>query len=102
MTYASTPSTCPSVAGIRSSRSEVSALIERSSVPDPTIGIVTTATSPRSFVLTLTGSFMSPVSIACARNSRTAPATSGVLTSSAETTTSAGSGLPGNAAWMRS
>jgi hypothetical protein len=49
-----------------------------------------------------TGSFIKPVPRASERSSRIAPATSEPVASSDSTTMTAGSGLPGNSAWIRS
>ena len=102
VTSASTPPTLPIVAGMTSSRSVASAAFDVSSVPLPCIGMDTTSTVLSGLVLVVTGSDIWPLASARSLMASMPAWTSGLVTSSAWTATSAGIGPPGNAAWMRS
>ena len=96
VTAASTPG---SAVGMTSSRRVSSAWTDSSSVPAPASGIETSAMRPSSLDRTVIGSDISPVAIACSRSRATPSRTAAAGPSTA---TIAGSGPPGNAAWMRS
>ena len=84
----------------RPARSVFSAACEAASSPVPTSGMSTWATVWSAFTVVVIGRFMTPVASARARRSASAAFASGVLTSEAFTTTSAGAGEPGNACWI--
>ena len=90
------------MAGTRSSRILASAAIDASSVPLPAIGIVTCADVLSLAISTSVVSIAVFVPAALASSIWIAPATSGLVTSSALTTTVAAAFSPGNAAVMRS
>ncbi len=71
-------------------------------MPSPCIGIETTAASLPGLIWVVTGWAIWPEASAWSVISSMPCWTAGAVTSSACTTTSAGSGPPGNAAWMRS
>ena len=102
MTATSAPATVPMVLGITSSRSALSARAEASSVPFPASGTEMSATRPSSLDLTVIGSAIRPVATASLRRRAIPPRTSGAATFAASIATTAGSGPPGKAAWMRS
>jgi hypothetical protein len=76
--------------------------LETSSVPVPSIGIETTSTVLFGLISVSTGSDICPVASAFCSSWAIPRWTSGLVTSSAWTAMTAGSGPPGNAAWMRS
>ena len=102
VTLTSAPLTLPIVCGTTSSRSVASAASERASVPSPASGMSTIASVWSGFVVTVTGWPKPFVSAAVCFSSAMPACTAGALTSSASTTTEAGSGPPGNLSWMRS
>jgi hypothetical protein len=102
VTSTRTPSTAPIVSGMTSPRSAARAASERASVPDPSSGTLTIASVRSGLTVTSTGSDMRPVASAASRRRSMPACTAGAVTSSARTTTDAGSAPPGNAAWMRS
>ena len=102
VTATSAPGRRPTVAGTTSRRSTSSERSEAGSVPSPLIASDTVATVLSGLISTLLGSISSPVAIASRRRSAMAPRTAGVVTSSALTTVTAGTGPPGNAAWILS
>ena len=100
LTLTVVPGTCWIVAGTTSSRSAASDFSRR--VVSLRIGMWTTASVLAGLTCTSIGSYICPVRTAAAR-SRAMPArTGGDVTSDACTTTSAGSVVPGKAAWTRS
>src|SRR3954453_1931735 len=101
-TVASTPGTLPTVLGTRSSRIVLSALTDAGSVPLPAIGIMTWGTVLFLEIVASVASVATLVPAARAWSLWMAPATSGVVTSLALTTTLAAALSPGNAAVRRS
>ena len=71
-------------------------------MPLPFIGIDTTSTVLSGLMSVVTGSDIWPVASALSVIALMPAWTSGLVTSSAWTATIAGSGPPGNAAWIRS
>ena len=102
VTSAWVPSTLAIVVGMTVSRRVASASSDFASVPSPCIGIDTTAASLPGLTWVVTGSDIWPEASALPVISWMPCWTAGAVTSSACTTTIAGSGPPGNAAWMRS
>ena len=102
VTTASTPRTWPTVAGTRSSRIVASAAMDVSSVPLPAIGIVTWAEVLSVAISTSVASIAVFVRRPWLEAARSRCATSGLVTSSALTTTVAAAFSPGNASVMRS
>ena len=102
VTATSVPGTAPIVRGITRSRRVCRAVVDAAFSPSPCIGIVTSATVPAGLAWTENGPRIWPVADASC-SSRAMPARiAGVFTDAALTTTTAGAGAPGNAAWMRS
>ena len=85
-----------------SPRSDSSAATDCASVPSPAIGMSTSATVLSGETSTVTGLWKPSLATARSVISRIAAWTSGEVTSSAFTATSAGSWSPGNAACIRS
>ncbi len=96
------PGTRSIVAGMTSSRSALSDVVASRLSPPPCSGMLTTASVCAGLTRTSTGSDIRPLAIAARRRSAIPSCTAGAVTSSACTTTSAGSGAPGNAACTRS
>jgi hypothetical protein len=96
------PSTLAIVVGITSSRRVASAVSDLTSVPSPCIGIEITSARLFGLIWVVTGSDIWPEASALSVISLMPCWMAGDVTSSACTTTCAGSGPPGNAAWMRS
>ena len=90
------------MAGITSLRSVASAVSDAVLVPSPCIGMFTISTVLSGDVRVVTGPDIWPVAIALSVIVLISAWIFGAVTSSALTTTVAGSGPPGNAAWMRS
>src|SRR5215510_762620 len=93
--------TGPTVLGTSLLRSVESAAYEAALLPVPTIGSSTRATVRGRFTATVTGSWNCPPATARVRSALIAAWTRGVSTEGALTTTTAGAGSPGKAAWSR-